>query len=188
MGSSMKPDVGQGLQAIYHAAREELRRFLVARIGDAAEAEDVLQELWVRIHQLPNGPIGNGRAYLFRAAQNLIVDRVRARDRRTRRERAWSEEQTACCAHGGEAVDGSKNAEEELLDREVAAMIASAVMNLPAGARRAFQLHKLEGLSHAEVAHRMGISKSGVEKHMAVAMKYLRRALFDWGRWVGLRQ
>jgi RNA polymerase sigma-70 factor (ECF subfamily) len=57
--------------------------------------------------------------------------------------------------------------------------IKTALETLPEGARRAFELHKLRGLTHGEVAAQLGISKSGVEKHMAVAMKYLRRALTD---------
>ena len=40
-------------------------------------------------------------------------------------------------------------------------------------------MHKFDGLSHAEIAARLGISRSGVEKHIAVAMVHLRRALKD---------
>jgi RNA polymerase sigma-70 factor (ECF subfamily) len=73
--------------------------------------------------------------------------------------------------------DPRADALEQMAAREEAARLASAIANLPDGARRAFQLHKIDGLSQGEVAARLGISKSGVEKHMAVAMKYLRRAL-----------
>jgi len=44
---------------------------------------------------------------------------------------------------------------------------------------RVLKMHKLDGLSHGEVAAQLGISKSAVEKHMAVAMAYLRRLLKD---------
>ncbi len=40
-------------------------------------------------------------------------------------------------------------------------------------------MHKIEGLTHGEVAARLGISRSAVEKHMAVAMTHLRRLLAD---------
>lgn len=66
-----------------------------------------------------------------------------------------------------------------MVERDEAARLASAIAHLPDGARRVLRLHKIEGLSHGEVAARLGISKSGVEKHMAVAMKYLRRLLAD---------
>lgn len=175
----MVPDDAQGLETLYRAYRAELLRFLVARTGDAGEAEDILQELWIKVRAPGGGPVANGRAYLYRMAQNLVVDRLREQQRRMRRDRRWSDERTDFANVTEEAADGAANAEEQILHREETALLASAVANLPEGARRAFQLHKIEGLSHAEVAARLGISKSGVEKHMAVAMKYLRRALLD---------
>lgn len=169
----------QGLETVYRGSRAELLRFLVARTGDAAEAEDLMQELWIKLRQTQTGPIAHGRAYLFRMAQNLMVDRLRARQRRQRREQAWYGERVAHDPAAIEPSDPGHNAEEEMLEREEVALVASAVANLPPGARRAFELHKLQGLSHAEVAVELGISRSGVEKHMTVAMKYLRRALLD---------
>jgi RNA polymerase sigma factor (sigma-70 family) len=168
-----------GLESAYGVHRAELMRLLTARTGDPVEAEDLLQELWVKVRQQPAGPVANGRAYLFRMAQNLVIDRVRERQRRMQRERRWSDAATDFASSGVEPVDQRKTAEEHIIDREETATLTSAIANLPEGARRAFELHKIEGLSHAEVAARLGISKSGVEKHMAVAMKYLRRALMD---------
>lgn len=175
----MEPAGSQGLEAIYRASRGELLRFLIARTGDNSEADELMQELWIKIQQVPSGPIGNGRAYIYRMAQNLMVDRSRARQRRQRREQAWYGDQVDPTGAGSEPNDPGKNAEEAMLDREETALIASAIANLPPGARRAFELHKLQGLSHSEVAQELGISRSGVEKHMRVAMKYLRRALLD---------
>jgi RNA polymerase sigma-70 factor (ECF subfamily) len=109
----------------------------------------------------------------------MVVDRLRERQRRSRRERVWSDEATGYQMAGLEPADSGLNAEEAMLDREEVAQLASAIATLPEGARRAFELHKVEGLSHADVAIRLGITKSGVEKHMAVAMKYLRRAMLD---------
>jgi RNA polymerase sigma-70 factor (ECF subfamily) len=175
----MEADRHQGLEALYRASRPELLRFLIARTGDLSEAEDILQELWIKLQQPSGGPIAHGRAYLYRMAQNIIVDRLRERHRRARRERVWHEELHERDAPGAEPADGSKNAEDLLLEREEAALLATAVANLPEGARRVFELHKLQGLSHAEIAHQLSISRSGVEKHIAVAMKYLRRAMMD---------
>jgi RNA polymerase sigma factor (sigma-70 family) len=168
-----------GLRQLYTLHRVELLRFLTARTGDREEAEDVIQELWIKLETVPPGPVANGRAYLYRMAQNLVLDRVRERRRRERREQNWTTQETGVAPNGGEVADAAPNAEEVLAERDEVARIASAIANLPEGARRAFRLHKIEGLSHGEVAERLGISKSGVEKHMAVAMKYLRRALMD---------
>jgi RNA polymerase sigma-70 factor (ECF subfamily) len=168
-----------GLKQLYTLHRPELLRFLTARTGDREDAEDVIQELWIKLETVPGGPVANGRAYLYRMAQNLVLDRVRERRRRERREQNWTTQETGVAPNGGEVADAAPNAEDLLAERDEIARIASAIANLPEGARRTFRLHKIEGLSHGEVAERLGISRSGVEKHMAVAMKYLRRALMD---------
>lgn len=165
----------------YGLHRASLLRLLMARTVIRSEAEDLLQELWIRLRQNPPEDVQDARAYLFRMAQNLVTDRLRARQRRMERERRWADEVTDFAGTAVEPADPRKSAEEELLDREEVATLASAIANLPDGARRAFELHKLHGLSHADVADRLGISKSGVEKHMAVAMKNLKHALLDWG-------
>ncbi len=156
--------------------RGELLRFLTARLGDAGSAEDALQELWLRLQAMDSGPVANARAYLYRAAQNVALDIVRTRQRGIARDGQWA------AAHGGsgaEPVDLSPDAEAAMLAREEAAALASAIAALPEAAGRAFRLHKFDGLSHAEVAARLGISRSGVEKHIAVAMAHLRRAMKD---------
>lgn len=167
------------LELIYGVHRADLRRFLIARVGDAAEADDLLQELWVRARNVAAGPIGNGRAYLYKMAQNLVLDRIREQQRRMARERRWNDQETDFTAPGIDPVDRSQTAEDQIIAREEVQRIKTALETLPEGARRAFELHKLRGLTHGEVAAQLGISKSGVEKHMAVAMKYLRRALTD---------
>lgn len=167
-------DDASGLAALIAQHRAELLRFLVARTGDRDEADDLLQELWLRVRDADAGPVANGRAYLFRAANNLVLDRARERGRRAARDSAWSQQE-----YGDDPVDPGASADAAMVAREEAARLASAIGNLPDGARRALRLHKIDGLSHAETAARLGISKSGVEKHIAVAMKHLRAALRD---------
>ena len=167
------------LDVLYGVHRAELLRFLISRTGDPSEAEDLVQDLWLKASRGSAGPTANGRAYLFRMAQNLIVDRARERQRRMRRERLWIDDGAPPSAAGEERADPSRDAEKALIDREELARLSQAIETVPDGARRVFDLHKLKGLSHAEVAAQLGISHSGVEKHMAVAMKYLRRALAD---------
>lgn len=167
-----------GLEELYHLHRAELLRFLVARTGDAAEAEDVVQELWLKLQSAPSGPVANGRAYLYRMAQNLVLDRVRQRRRSAARDGAWLRDATDGDDPAALA-DGQRPADEELVAREETAKLATLINALPDRARQAFRLHKLDGLSHSEVAARLGISRSAVEKHMAVAMKHLRRGLKD---------
>lgn len=63
----------------WEAHEPELRRFLRQRAGSDAEAEDLLQEVFVRALRQPDGlcGVGNPRAWLFHAARNLLIDRLR---------------------------------------------------------------------------------------------------------------
>jgi len=169
-----------GLAALVGIYRADLRAFLVARCGDSGEADEALQELWLKVADLPAGPIANGRAYLFRAANNLVLDRVRARHRAMRRDRSWLEDASGGIAQDDRA-DPAPAADESLLREEEARILRDTIAGLPPGARRALELHRFENHGQAEVARIMGISRSGVEKHLAMAMKHLRRALADCG-------
>lgn len=177
-------DVGpgmKGLAALFSEERADLLRFLAARSGDRSLAEDLLSELWVKVQTVPTGPIGNGRAYLFKMANNLVLDRAREQRRRERRERAWTDDRYGPAIPGGELSDDMVPADDHMIRSEETARLREAIARLPAGAQQVLRLHKLEELSHQDVAQRLGISKSAVEKHMAVAMAHLRHILGGWG-------
>lgn len=164
-----------GLIQLYEELRVELLRFLVARTGNPAEAEDLLQELWLRVQSAAPGPIANGRAYLYRAAQNLVLDRRREARRRETRDRDWSDSHSIEVP--GDRVDPAPQALDTLIAEQELDVLRAAIDALPEGAGRVFRMHKLEGIPHAEVATRLGISRSGVEKHIATALAHLRRAM-----------
>lgn len=70
--------------------------------------------------------------------------------------------------------------EHELERKQLLTLLVQAVQELPPECQEAFRLHKLEGLSHEEVARCMGISRNMVEKHMIRAMLYIRQRMEQW--------
>lgn len=179
MAAEDASDDKAGLAALIETHRGDLLRFLAARCGDADTAQDLLQELWLKLAASDPGPIANGRAYLMRAANNLALDALRARRRAMTRDRRWLGEDA-----DGEMVerpDPSPRADEALLEAEEAAVLSAAITRLPEGARRALRLYRFEGMKQQEIAEVMGITRSGVEKHLALAMKHLRDSLADCG-------
>jgi len=173
----MSMDSSAGLAGFLEEHRVELRRFLIARTGVEADADDLLSELWIKVSSAQPGPIANPKSYLFKMANNLVLDRLRERRRRERRELDWTGGQHGSYREATEVADSASSAEQLLLERDEAQRLRAAIAQLPAGAQRVLRMHKFEGLSHAGVAERLGISKSAVEKHMAVAMTHLRRML-----------
>ena len=97
-----------------------------------------------------------------------------------RRDRLWLETEEAVGA-SELRPDPAPSADEQLERRQEAELLARAIAALPPGARRALRLHRFDGHGQAEVAAIMGISRSGVEKHLALAMRHLRAALADCG-------
>jgi DNA-directed RNA polymerase specialized sigma24 family protein len=72
-----------GLKAVFLSERPMLLRLLTARLRDREVAEDVLQDLWVRLESAASGPVADPAAYLFRMANNLAFDRRRSEARRS---------------------------------------------------------------------------------------------------------
>jgi RNA polymerase sigma-70 factor (ECF subfamily) len=165
------------LTGTLEARRGDLRRFLIARTGSEADADDLLSELWIKANSVQPGPVSNPGSYLFKMANNLVLDRLRETSRRQRREGDWIAEQRGSHALVEEPADPASSAEQMLIERDEQNRLTEAIDQLPAGARRVLRMHKLEGLGHAEIAAQLGISKSAVEKHMALAMAHLRRIL-----------
>jgi RNA polymerase sigma-70 factor (ECF subfamily) len=169
-----------GLAALFEQHRRELARFLSARCGDPHQAEELMQDLWIKLSGTSPGPIANGRAYLFRMANNLMLDTLRARRRAMARDHGWLRDA------GGDMPsevrpDPAPSAVDSIIADQERAVLHRAISDLPPGAARALRLHRFEGLAQGDVAREMGISRSGVEKHLATAMRHLRRALADCG-------
>jgi RNA polymerase sigma-70 factor (ECF subfamily) len=170
-----KTDRSEVIQAFLER-RADLLRFFTLRLGSAADAEDLVQELYLRLSALePGAQIGNPAGYLYRAGSNLMLQRLRGERRSAVREAAWR------VAHhrrvGDHDIDAAVGAEEAVAARQRLEAVIRAVKELPEQTQRVFGLHKLEGLSHAEVAARLGISRSAVEKHMIAVLKHLAERL-----------
>jgi RNA polymerase sigma-70 factor (ECF subfamily) len=157
------------------AHRPQLVRFFTGRTGSAAEAEDVVQEIWLHIAEPLAGPIGNPLGYLHRVGLNIVLDRARARGRRQRRDAGYVDATTSVL--GAETIDDRPSAFDAVVGRERVARLAAALAGPPEGAMRVFRRHRIDGASHAEIAAELGITRSAVEKHVAVALRHLRKAL-----------
>ena len=170
-----------GLAGLFTVHRAELLRFLVARCGDRDNAEDLLQELWIKVSQPVERPVANGRAYLFRMANNLVLDQSRARRRAMVRDLSWLDADGFGTSEPEDRPDPALPVDELIARSQETALLRKAIDELPPGAKRAILLHRFDGHGQSEVARIMGISRSGVEKHLAVALLHLRRALANCG-------
>ena len=160
------------LLTAYLSQREALRRFLSARLGDPAEAEDLIQELWLRLNRADIAEdVQNPDGYLFKMAMNLARDHRRERQRAVARDSQWVEARHVMS--GAEIVADMPAADDAYAAKQQLALIRTVLDELSPQCRRVFLMHKFDGLSHADIAARTGISRSTVEKHMNTALKHL---------------
>lgn len=162
----------QALLDLYMDRRANLVRLFAAKTRSLSEAEDLVQDIYLRLLTLdPRSAVRNPSALLFRIGSNLLQDRMRGERRARARDRAWL--YTARVSVAGEEVVDEPAADEVVASRERLRSLAAAVGEMPPQMGRAFRLHKLEGLTHAETARAMDISVSATEKHISAALRFL---------------
>lgn len=169
-------DHQNALLSLYLAKRGNLVRFFAARLQSVGAAEDLAQDLYLKVAALdPTTLVENPTALLYRMGSNLMLDRLRGQRRTKARDDAWYQHRRVSVA--GEDVVDEPEPEAALTARQRLLRLTAAADALPPQMGRAFRLHKLEGLSQADTARSMGISVSAVEKHLSAALKALTRAL-----------
>lgn len=166
-----------GIAAVFLANRARLVRFLTSRTRDPLEAEEIVQEIYVRLGQMggqmAGGPIVDPLGYLHRIGLNLVIDRVRERERRARREHDWNATTTSYL--GEDAVDETPSPFDQLAARQQHERFERVLASMAPGAARVFRMHRIEGLGHQQIAQELGISRKGVEKHMTTALRHLTK-------------
>jgi RNA polymerase sigma factor (sigma-70 family) len=160
------------LIGLYLERRADLVRFFTVRLRSAAAAEDLVQDIYVRLSGIDEPvELQNPMAYLYRLGSNLMLDRLRGERRTAHRDGAWLDSQTTRI--GIHEVSSEPDAETAVAARQRLAQLTEALKDLGPQTQRVFRMHKFEGLSHPEVAAQLGISRSAVEKHMMAALKHL---------------
>lgn len=145
-----------GLTAVFLARRGMLIRLFTARLGSLEEAEDLLQEMWLKIDGLSDYPVAEPAAFLYRVAANLATDRRIAASKRAARDTAWNEL--------GPSADDVPDAERILIAKDEWRILEAALNDMPERMATALRLSRIEGRQQRAIAEELGISVSGVEK------------------------
>lgn len=154
-------------QAVFARVRSALMR----RGRTEHEADDLVQEAWVRLASYERDRlVAQPEAFLMRAALNLSIDAHRTRKR-----------------HGEEVllehavlVDATPSAETVLLGKERLARLSVCLGRLTETTRAIFLAHRVDGMSYQEIARLHGMSVSAVEKHIAKATFLITSWMVGW--------
>jgi len=152
------------VETLYGDHHAWLQGWLRRKLGNACDAADLAQDTFMRVLGRPRelAELREPRAWLTTIAHGLAVDHVR----RKTLERACLD----AIAHLPEPQAPSPEAQLMLVEALV--RIDAMLDGLAPKARSAFLLSRLEGLGYNEIAHRLGVSLSSVEKYMATAIRH----------------
>jgi RNA polymerase sigma factor (sigma-70 family) len=148
-----------------------VKRALMGRGRTVHEAEDLMQEAWVRMasHE-GSGAVANPEAFLMRTAINLSIDMHRER-------RAQGNE---VAIDDVVLVDVAPGVDAFLLGKERLARMSVCVGLLPERSREILLAHRLDGRSYSDIARELGISPNAVEKHVVKATLLLTSCMEGW--------
>jgi len=154
------------IQALSEADHHKIRFYATQKVGQQ-DADDIIQDAYLRLLQRDKkDAIREPRAFLFGIIANLSVDAWRKSNRKMVPESENDNvelETLACQKPGPEALTSG------LLDFD---NFLSVLDGLPELQRHAFIFNKLEGLTHAEIACRLGVSTKSIQRYLVEAMEY----------------
>ncbi len=155
----------QSVTSIFLSIKEGLAG-AIAGIVPPKEIEDIVQETYIRVCHNPNAePIREPRRFLYRTARNLALDYTKRAESRL----ADSAEQEQDFLRGVD--DRHDETFAQVVINEEYSQFCKAVKHLPLQCRRVFVLKKVYGLSQREIAMKLDIKESTVEKHVAQGIK-----------------
>lgn len=163
------------LAALSQRARPALIRYFERRGLTPADAEDAVQDVFLRLSRRPEAVMpDHGEAYMFETAASVAIDRHRrGRSRREDQHTVYDETLHAVPDH---AVDRLVEGRQELQ------RLADGLQQLPERTRNVVLLARMERMTHAGIARRLGISVSTVERLLVKGMAHLAARLQETGR------
>lgn len=156
------------IERLFREHNTALLRFIAAKLGSEQEAREIAQEAYVQLLRLDHPEaVSYLRAFLFKTASNLVVDRLRQRGRRSH----------VSSSNGLELAVFELSPERQVGSEQEVAVVRAAVNELPPKCRQAFLLQRVHELSSEEIAERMGINARMIRRYVARALDHVRSRL-----------
>ncbi|MEO1261864.1 MAG: RNA polymerase sigma factor [Bacteroidota bacterium] len=148
--------------------KNKLFRFSFNIVNDAAEAEDVVQEVFIKLWKQRENieQIKNIEAWCMRATRNLSIDKIRSKHRRTE---GFQE--------GFDMKDEAPSPYQQAAGNDIFSKIKNLMRRLPDKQRMVMELRDIEGLSYQEVADALEISLDQVKVNIYRARLAMRKEL-----------
>ncbi len=152
-------------EVLFYRHYDRVYGLLFRLLGNRVEAEDVAQELFLKLYKKPLSGRNehNVSAWLYKAATNMAYNHIRGRNRRWQRNRILL----------SEAADDLSDPAEAAIQNEIEATVRAALLQLPERQSRLLLLRQM-GLSYAELAEVNDIAPASVGKMLSRAADKFR--------------
>lgn len=164
-----QPPSDRDFSSLYQRTLAPLRQHLARILGNSAEAQDVAHDAYLRVYPIiEKNEAEKPEALLYTTARRLAFNRLKRR-----RIVPFLPEPPADDA----LPANTPGVAQQVMARQELQQLEQAIAALPEGCRTVLLLRKIELLSHQEIADRLGITVSTVEKQHARALRLLKAAL-----------
>lgn len=154
------------VERLFREHNEALLRFLRGRVGSQNEAREVAQEAYVRLLSLDQpGAVSYLRAFLFKTAANIAIDR---------RRRHQNYDRVAGRQLFAELTE-NRTPERQLSGEQTLRHLGILIEAMPAKCRESFVMNQIQGLDAATIAAQLGITDSMVRKYVVRALLHCRQ-------------
>jgi RNA polymerase sigma-70 factor (ECF subfamily) len=167
--SLVKQGDQSAFRLIFDAYKDKLFGFLLRLTGSREEAEDIVQEVFMKIWKDRDNAtqIKNLNAYIFKTAQNQMIDNLRK----------FSREQLSLSYIEIEVATKDIQPDDILFEKEKSRIFQEAVNQLTPQQKKIYQQHREQGIPLKDIANEMNLSLSTVQNHINRALKSIREYL-----------
>ena len=153
-------------ESVWREYHQALQQFVRRRVGDLSTADDILQDVFVKVHKRIHTLKDSSRlqSWIYQITRNAIVDHYRS-------QRKMEELPDTLITPEDDPT--------EVLHRELAECMLPLIESLPAPYREALLLSEIEGLPHREVARRQGISLPAAKARVRRGRQQLKDQFTD---------
>jgi RNA polymerase sigma-70 factor (ECF subfamily) len=151
-------------ERIFNQYGQDVRRFLLFKSGNIDTADDILQEVFLKLWQnCDNVNYEKVKSYLFTIANNMFLNMIKHNKVVLNYEKAYTGSQT-----------NRQSPEYLMIEDEFYQKIQNNIASLPEKQRVVFLMNRMESKKYKEIAEELQISVKAVEKRMHLALKALR--------------
>jgi len=166
--AQLEKDSSEAFEELYIRYKEKLRSFCVFLLKSETVAQDIVQEVFIKIW-LNRKQLNTGQSfsyYIYTLARNQSFNELRSAKRKELMENMLLCQQTE--------MDETSAPDTKMIFDEYQKMLEKAIASLPEQKRKIYQLSRDEGLSHKEIATKMGLSPHTVQSHISDSLRFIK--------------